>query len=75
MVTSGMCDAVDETSAASGGKGALPAQNGPVGAHADDVLVSWAYPDLCDVATVSNPDVSHFTLVIIPDFDHMVIPT
>lgn len=60
---------------ASRSKWVLPSQDGSVCAHTDDVLVSWTYPDAHDVATVSHPNVSHFTLIIIPNFDQMVMST
>lgn len=71
-VTRTVCDA-ESALPASGGKWALPPDDGSVGAHADDVLVPWAYPKARDGAAVPNPDVSHFTLIVIPDFDQMVI--
>lgn len=60
---------------ASGGEWALPPDDGSVGTDAHDVLIPGAYPQARDVATVSNPNVRHFTLIIIPDFDHVVIST
>lgn len=71
-VTRTVCDA-ESALPASGGKWALPPDDGSVGAHADDVLVPWAYPKARDGAAVPNPNVSHFTLIVIPNFDQMVI--
>lgn len=64
-----------EVSAASGGKWVLPSQNRSIGTYANDVLISWTYPDAGDVAAVSHPDMSHLALIIIPHFDQMVIST
>lgn len=63
-----------EVAAASRGKRVLPPQNGPVGTYANDVLISWTYPDAGDVAAVSHPNVGHFALIVIPNFDQMVVP-
>lgn len=66
---------IPEISEASWGKWVLPSQNSSISTYANDVLISWTYPDAGDVATVSHPDMSHFTLIIIPNFDQMVIST
>lgn len=60
---------------ASRSKWVPPSQDGSVCTHTDDVPVFWTYPDAHDVATVSHPNVSHFTLIIIPNFDQMVMST
>lgn len=57
------------------GKGVLPSQNGSVSTYTNNVLVSWTYPDAGNVTAVSHPDVSHFSFIIIPNFDQMVIST
>lgn len=52
----------------------LPAKNGPVGTHADNILVVRADLQTGDAAAVANANTSHFPLVIIPDL-HKVIVT